>query len=263
MSIRSGLPLLFLLASLPALAGQGAVNLPDVEPDAQVARVCRQLDQVHQTVTGLQAEVTQVKRSALLADAVISRGIFRYQAPDKVRWDYGAPDPMVMLVANGILTMYYPDLKRADVVDVGRYQSQVFQVMAIGQSSKILHKHYDIEYLGRHEPGVPGGTVLLPEEMAGDQVRLAPPEEAMTVLELRPKRRRLRRRVNRLRVWFSEKSWYPVLLWIEEESGDTSLVRFQEFQISPIYPEGTFQLEFPEDVRIEHPGRRGKRSQEP
>ena len=65
----------------------------------------------------------------VLAKPEISTGRFIYSKPNNVLWTYDAPKRVTMLIAAGMLTTYYPDLKKAERIEVKRYQDRIFRYM--------------------------------------------------------------------------------------------------------------------------------------
>jgi len=53
------------------------------------------------TIHSIQAEFTQEKRLAILARPIISKGIFLFQAPSSLRWEYMEPIHSLLLMNDG------------------------------------------------------------------------------------------------------------------------------------------------------------------
>src|SRR5947209_10520992 len=110
------------LVALPALAARTAdpSSLDEVIKHAQA----------HQTkTTTLQADFKQEKTLALLSKPEVSTGRFSYQKPNNVLWTYDSPKRVTMLIANGMMTTYYPELNKAEQIEVKRYQDRIFKYM--------------------------------------------------------------------------------------------------------------------------------------
>src|ERR1041385_107596 len=107
------------MMSLPALAARPAADPSSL--DEVIKRV-----QEHQNkTTTLQADFKQEKTLALLAKPEVSTGRFVYQKPNNVLWTYDSPKRVTMLIANGMMTTYYPDLNKAEQIEVKRYQDRI------------------------------------------------------------------------------------------------------------------------------------------
>jgi len=249
--MKAGCLLFVLWLALPcAGAVEGEINLPTIKPEGQLAQALRGIDRIHQRLETLAADVTQIKTSALLAEPVVSNGRLRYRKPSRIRWDYQPPDAMVLLIADGELTAYYPDLERADVVDVRRYQQRLLRVMGIGQSTEMLQRDYEIEFAGRILPDASAPEQLIPLELRGENPPRPMPTGRLTVLDLEPRRRRLERRIERIRIWLDEATWLPRMMRLAEGRGDASLVIFRSIEPNAELSDDAFELDLPDSVEI-------------
>lgn len=89
------LPLLLLSLSLFAQKR----NLEDPQPWLQkIATHTKE-------VKSLQSDFKQEKVLSFLENAVISEGMFSFQQPEQIRWEYQKPYAYVMIMNNGILTV--------------------------------------------------------------------------------------------------------------------------------------------------------------
>src|SRR3954469_18323253 len=96
-----------------------------------IEQVVKKVQEQQKKTNTLQAEFRQEKELALLAKPEVTTGTFVYSKPNSVLWSYDAPKRVTMLIANGTLTTYYPDLKKAETVDVKRFQDRIFKYMGM------------------------------------------------------------------------------------------------------------------------------------
>ena len=82
----------------------------------------------------LVANFEQETSTEMLVEAEKSKGTFYYEAPDKVRWQYDAPTPKVIVINGDELVTWYQDLHRAEKVQVGRYSDAVFKYLGASGS---------------------------------------------------------------------------------------------------------------------------------
>src|SRR5882757_10100959 len=99
-----------------------------VNPDS-LDEVIRKVQLAQANTTTLQSDFRQEKTLALLSKPEVSTGRFVYSKPNSVLWTYDAPKRVTMLIADGMLTTYYPDLKKAERIEVKRYQDRIFKYM--------------------------------------------------------------------------------------------------------------------------------------
>ncbi|HEX7809033.1 MAG TPA: outer membrane lipoprotein carrier protein LolA, partial [Thermoanaerobaculia bacterium] len=83
--------------------------------------VIKKVQETQKKTSTLQASFRQEKELALLAKPEVSTGTFVYSRPNNVLWTYDAPKRVQMVIADGVMTTYYPDLRKAERIDVKRF----------------------------------------------------------------------------------------------------------------------------------------------
>ncbi|MGH9458456.1 MAG: LolA family protein [Thermoanaerobaculia bacterium] len=212
---------LFLLLFLPALAWSGGVRGTDVE------RILREVGETQKTIRTLQGSFRQEKTIGLLAAPEVSTGSFVYSRPNQALWSYRAPHRVEMLVSDGWLTTWYPDLDRAERIEIRRFEERIFRYLgAVSGAISDLDSYFHVQRLddgsGRHH-----------------------------VLELTPKSARLGKRVRRIRVTIDRESHLTSSLEYEEGDGDTTRYDFSDLRINAPLAAGALELSLPPTVRIE------------
>src|SRR5678816_1994885 len=94
----------------------------------------------------LQAEFKQEKELALLSKPETSSGTFVFSKPNNVLWAYAAPKRVQMLITGGTLTTYYPELNKAERVDVKRFEDRIFKYMGASGAIDELAKYFDFTF---------------------------------------------------------------------------------------------------------------------
>src|SRR5438876_4923111 len=124
MSLRklSAFALCAVAVGLPAFAARKA------DPNS-LDEVIKRVQEQQKKTTTLQADFKQEKTLALLSKPEVASGHFTYQKPNNVLWTYESPKRVTMLIANGMMTTYYPDLNKAEQIEVKRYQDRIFKYM--------------------------------------------------------------------------------------------------------------------------------------
>src|SRR3954471_15147504 len=127
------------LAALPIVAApkQKAVSLE---------QVIRNVQQQQKKTSTLQADFKQEKEHALLAQPEVSRGTFVYSKPNNVLWSYDAPKRVQMLITGGTLTTYFPELNKAERIDVKRFEDRIFKYMGASGAIDELGKYFDFTF---------------------------------------------------------------------------------------------------------------------
>jgi len=212
-------------ASLPAAAAP-----PD--PDAPGLSTRERLDalfdrvRVEQTaMRSLEARFTQRKESEMLVEPEVSQGQFSYLAPDRVRWEFVSPNPMTVVIDKQQMTTWYRDLKRADVIAVGRYSEQVLQYLGASGTLETLLDYFRVQ-------------ATFPSD-AKEPYRL----------RLDPRYPRIAKRIEAMDVWIDRERFVPVALRYQEPDGDVTEYRFTDIEVNANIPPERFQLDLPSDVK--------------
>ena len=219
----------FFLLAVPALAAK-APSVPDplapglTGPQRLNALVERVKYEQRQLKT-LEARFTQQQESSMLVSPEQSKGVFSYAAPDRVRWEYLSPSPITVVIRGEQMTTWYRDLKRAEILKVGRYSNQVFKYLGASGSLQTLLEYFTVK-------------LKLPAKK-GDAYRL----------ELVPKYQRIAKRLKGMTLWIDDVNFFPERLKYVEADGDTVEYQFTDLKRNtPISPD-RFVLKLPDDVQ--------------
>jgi outer membrane lipoprotein-sorting protein len=196
-------------------------------PAETLNQVLTRFDQVQGQIRTLSAEFVQTTRSPLLKDPIVAKGRFYLTKPDSVLWEYSAPEPMRFAVADGKYTGYFPERKQAEKRDIKRWSEQLFRFFGVGQGSKELEKFYEIAL------GDPG--------RATDNTYL---------LVLSPKKRRVRKRFDEVRLWVDTTSLLPVRIEYVGKDGNEREIRLSNTRFNPDLAAGLYDVTIPEGVTI-------------
>jgi len=119
------------------------------------------------TITSVRAEFVQEKHMKILAKPLVSRGIFYFQAPNSLRWEYQSPVQSILLMHDGRTKRY---LKRNGVIieDAGAHlQSMQLVLQDIAQWMN-----------GRFEENPAFSAILEP----GRKIVLRPKEKSLATI---------------------------------------------------------------------------------
>jgi len=229
MPMRTAATLLSLLLAVPALAAK-APSVPDplapglTGPQRLSALVERVKYEQRQLKT-LEARFTQQQESSMLVSPEESKGEFFYAAPDRVRWEYLSPSPITVVIRGEEMTTWYHDLKRAEILKVGRYSNQVFKYLGASGSLQTLLEYFTVR-------------LKLPAKK-GDAYRL----------ELVPKYQRIAKRLKGMTLWIDDATFFPERLKYVEADGDSVEYQFSDLKRNAPIPPDRFVLKLPEDVQ--------------
>jgi outer membrane lipoprotein-sorting protein len=182
-------------------------------------------DQQKKTQT-LQADFRQEKELALLAKPEVSTGRFVFSKPSNVLWTYDAPKRVHMVIASGVMTTYYPDLGKAERVDVKRFEDRIFKYMGASGAIDELARYFDFTFT----------------DSAAKPVY---------VLDLTPKNRAVSKRVQRIKLWIDKKTYLTTKVEYVEGDGDITRYEFSNVRINETVPPERFAVHVPANVKIE------------
>jgi outer membrane lipoprotein-sorting protein len=220
---RSRFTVLALCAVTLAIPLSAAPKKPALVTIEEVVRKVQELQKKTRT---LEATFHQEKELALLAKPEVSNGTFVFSKPNNVLWDYEAPKRVTMLITNGLLTTYYPDLNKAESVDVKRFEDRIFKYMGASGAIDELGRYFNFTFTDNAS-------------------------NPAYMLDLTPKSRVIARRVQRIKIWIDKQSYVTSKLEYVEGDGDTTRYEFTNVKINQPVEQSRFTLTLPAGVRVE------------
>ena len=196
-----------------------------VDPNS-LDEVIRKVQEQQKVTNTLEADFRQEKILALLAKPEVSTGHFTFSKPNNVLWRYDAPKRVEMLIANGMLTTYYPDLNKAEQIEVKRYQDRIFKYMGASGAIDELGTYFDFTFRN---------------------VSNAPSYE----LDLKPKTKGIAKRVRHIKIWIDKKSYLTTKFEYTEGDGDITRYEFTNVRVNQPIEQRRFTLNLPANVRVE------------
>lgn len=207
------------LVALPLLAAR------KVDPNS-LDEVVRRVQEQQKKTNTLEADFRQEKTLALLARPEVSTGHFTFSRPNNVLWRYDAPHRVEMLIADGKLTTYYPDLNKAEQIEVKRYQDRIFKYMGASGALDELAVYFDFTFTNRAD-------------------------DPFYTLDLTPKSKGIARRVRHIRIWIDKNSYLTTKFEYTEGDGDLTRYEFTRVRVNEPIEQGRFTLNLPPNVKLE------------
>jgi outer membrane lipoprotein carrier protein len=202
------------------------VNVPTLSAEERLRTILDGFDAAQEGTNTLVASFQEKKNLQMLQEPVESSGSFYYSKPHRVKWEYRQPESKVYLLTEDSYMAYYPKQKRAEKVNVQRYSAKLFRAFGIGQTTSELKKYYDIELAD--ESGLEGAYLMI----------------------LLPKKRRIQKRIETLRIWVSEDSFLPIQMEYQEPDGDSTVLSFEGIRVNQEILASRFQINLPSDVTV-------------
>lgn len=216
----------FLVAALcAAVVTSTASAAKKADPDA-LETVVRKVQEQQRQMNTLQADFRQEKVLALLAKPEVSTGSFVYSRPNNVLWSYESPRKVQMLIANGQLTTYYPELKKAERIDVKRFEDRIFRYMGATGAIDELSRYFEFTFTNK-------------------------PSEPAYLLDLKPKSGAVAKRVRRIKLWIDKKTYVTSRIEYTEGDGDITRYEFTRIRVNQPVEQNRFVLSLPSTVKVE------------
>src|SRR5216684_391741 len=208
-----------LLWLIPSSNAQGKYTLD---------QVFAKMDEMQKTFRSTTADIERTHVTVLVNDKDVSSGKFFYVRRGKeprVKLELLKPITQYLLIDNGRLQLYTPNLKQVQETSIAGHQDKVELLMALGfgQSSQDLKKNFDVS-LGADDV-IDGKNT--------------------SVLELKPKGSGLFKSVQ---MWMDQQTWVGVQIRTTESSGDYMIVKFSNIKTNGNISDSVFELKMPKDV---------------
>lgn len=220
MSIRRSFAAALTAAGLLAAPAHAASSKATLE------QVIRKVQEQQKNTHTLQADFRQEKELALMAKPEVSTGTFIYSRPSNVLWTYAAPKRVQMVIANGVMTTYYPELGKAERIDVKRFEDRIFKYMGATGAIDELARYFDFTFTDSKSKPV-------------------------YVLDLTPKNKAVSKRVRRIKLWIDKQTYLTSKIEYVEGDGDITRYEFTKLRINEPVPPGRFALALPSSVKVE------------
>jgi outer membrane lipoprotein-sorting protein len=195
-------------------------------PPVTLAHVIKQVQEQQKKTTSLQADFRQEKELALMAKPEVSTGTFLYSKPNNVLWTYNTPKRVQMVIAGGVMTTYFPELGKAERIDVKRFEDRIFKYMGASGAIDELARYFDFTFTDSKSKPV-------------------------FVLDLTPKTRAVSKRVQHIKLWIDKTTYMTSKIEYVEGDGDITRYEFTNIRINELIPPSKFALTLPSSVKVE------------
>lgn len=218
--------LLTLAFPLGALAEPLDPRSPSLSASARLEVLIQRIKQEQSKVKTLEAKFTQRQESEFLVAPEEAKGMFSYQAPDRVRWEYASPKPVTLVINGKTMTTWYRDLERAEEMKVGRYSERVLKYLGASGSIEALLEYFD--------------------------VRAAFPSDTKSPfrLEMTPRYHRIAKRLKALTIWIDGERYLPIKLKYVSGDGAITEYSFDGVTVNGTLPGDRFELKLPDSVKV-------------
>jgi outer membrane lipoprotein-sorting protein len=131
-----------------------------------------------------------------------------------------------MLIADGMMTTYYPDLSKAETIDIRKFEDRIVKYMGASGAIDELARYFDFTFTD---------TANSPT----------------WVLDLTPKNRAVAKRVKRIKIWIDRERYLTTKFEYVEADGDVTRYIFENLRVNQPIEHARFTLALPPSVKIE------------
>ena len=162
----------------------------------------------------LSANFTQEKTSTLFTEKMVQKGVFCYQSPKQLRWEYKSPKA---------LTLLFNDTKVTVLTDKG----------AINNPNKMLNE------MGKMIINTINGTNMSDNDNF-DISYLKNNQDGSYIAVLNPTNKKIKANYSSIRVILNGKNYLAEKVILNESNGDVTTITFSNMKINTTLPEGIF-----------------------
>jgi len=213
----------FLLIVFLFLAGEKFSAAGDVEHkllSGQKADFLLHLEKNLKNSRTIQSKFTQEKHLSLFNDALVSRGLFAFAAPDRLRWEVTQPFHLLLIMNGREVAKYdFPDGKNP----------RKLQFPATNALSEVLQQIADI-HQGKFETESKKYDI---EVYQGETARIA----------LVPQDPRMKKMISQIDIGFSRELDRVASVVIREKGGDFTRIVFEDDPRNPALPDSLFLIQ--------------------
>lgn len=158
----------------------------------------------------------------LLDESEQTSGMFYYQRPGRIVWDFQQPNLRTVLIEPGLIWTYNPKIKELQKLKLQATSSE-FQVIGFGGTKKSMTDTYNV--------------TLLDEDATASHLKLIPKSPADSMFAS-------------IELWVDSKSGLPQRIKFFEKSNDEMTIVFADAQVNPALPPTRFKITPPPGTTI-------------
>lgn len=182
---------------------------------SQLKQLTQAISKAHQQVQTLSANFTQEKSSTLFTEKVIQKGVFCYQSPKQLRWEYKSPKA---------LTLLFDDTKVTILTDKG----------AVNNPNKMLNE------LGKMIINTINGTNM--SDNSNFDISYAKnTQDGNYIAILKPINKKIKANYNSIKVVLNGKDYLAEKVIMNESNGDVTTIFFSNKKTNQALPANSFK----------------------
>jgi outer membrane lipoprotein-sorting protein len=193
-----------------------------------VDEVLSGLQSYRETLNTFTASFVQTKHLALFTGDVTSRGTFALKKSGAMVWRFDPPDDTVIGFKPGLITFYYPSLKKAKRIHLST-GADIPQWMSFGMGP-----------IDNVDALKDAAVVTVTETNGVTLLTFAPKDTKEAIKEI---------------AISMKKDYTPLKIRIAERNGDFTVIEFSEQRLNPPVSDALFDVKIPPGVSVEDLGK--------
>ena len=181
----------------------------------QLTQLTQAISKAHQQVKTLSANFTQEKTSTLFTEKVVQKGVFCYQSPKQLRWEYKSPKA---------LTLLFDDTKVTLLTDKG----------AINNPNKMLNE------MGKMIINTINGTNMSDNDNFAISY-LKNSQDGSYIAVLIPMNKKIKANYSSIKVILNGKDYLAEKVILNESNGDVTTIIFSNKKVNQPLPADSFK----------------------
>jgi outer membrane lipoprotein carrier protein len=194
-------------------------------PPPSLAEVLAAHCRARDTTDTLRARFVQTRVFTAIGEEERSAGVLYYRKPDRLRWEYSAPDRSFTVIAGDRGWAVFPRIRQVQRFEVGRSRADgILSTIGFGACGPAFADSFD--------------------------TTLGPGPRGAPVLSMTPRRPELAASFTRIELTLDEKDHLPRDILLHETSGDTTRIELSEVRTGVGIEGSLFQFTAPEGYSV-------------
>ncbi len=199
-----------------------AAGKSDIDPKLQ--EIINKIDARNQEVKSLKANFMQRREMSLLKEPVIKKGVFYLDRELGLKFAFEPQEDMVLVVVDKEMVSLSPKAKKAARIPLKKRRTFLAHDLLMKKLRLVLD-YFQISYTQ------------------------GPDGEIGRTLTLLPTKRKAKKKVQELKLWFDE-TYLINKVQVTAPDGDVFLLELSDVTINPPLDEAMFQTEIPDDFEL-------------
>ena len=191
------------------------------QPDPELSMVIKNIKENEKKLKTFTARFRQTKKTYLLHEPLHSEGLIYFDSSGKLLMKVTSPSPLLILLKNNTLLVYYPEISKAEKRYIGNAENIIKKYFGIGQPFEALKGQYKIRLSTKAKSD-------------GYYLKMIPQKKAVA------------KHIDSIEVYVNPETWLPERIFFTEVKGDQTSLWLKFISINQPLPFGIFSIALPD-----------------